>query len=147
MGEIMKTTIMNLVVAGFVSVAAVGFVGCADTETTAYSPPVEVVHEPTALETVPPTSTSTTRTTQFSNGTVEKQTTTDYNPGYTTVGPPYKTTVVRAPEAVTVETAPPAVTVEPAPAVVTVEPAPAVTVVPAPAVTTTRTTTVTDDSY
>ena len=134
----MKTTIMNLVVAGFVSVAAAGLVGCADTETTAYSPPVEVVHEPTALETVPPTSTSTTRTTQFSNGTVEKQTTTDYNPGYTTVGPPYKTTVVTAP-AVT--------TVVPAPSVVSVEPAPAVTVVPAPAVTTTRTTTVTDDSY
>ena len=134
----MKTTIMNLVVAGFVSVAAAGLVGCADTETTAYSPPVEVVHEPTALETVPPTATSTTRTTQFSNGTVEKQTTTDYNPGYTTVGPPYKTTVVTAP-AVT--------TVVPAPSVVTVEPAPAVTVVPAPAVTTTRTTTVTDDSY
>ena len=132
----MKTTIMNLVVAGFVSVAAAGLVGCADTETTAYSPPVEVVHEPTALETVPPTSTSTTRTTQFSNGTVEKQTTTDYNPGYTTVGPPYKTTVVTAP-AVT--------TVVPAPSVVTVEPAPAVTVVPAPAVTTTRTTTVTDE--
>jgi ABC-type oligopeptide transport system substrate-binding subunit len=132
----MKTTIMNLVVAGFVSVAAVGLVGCADTETTAYSPPVEVVHEPTALETVPPTATSTTRTTQFSNGTVEKQTTTDYNPGYTTVGPPYKTTVVTAP-AVT--------TVVPAPSVVTVEPAPAVTVVPAPAVTTTRTTTVTDE--
>jgi hypothetical protein len=132
----MKTTIMNLVVAGFVSVAAAGLVGCADTETTAYSPPVEVVHEPTALETVPPTATSTTRTTQFSNGTVEKQTTTDYNPGYTTVGPPYKTTVVTAP-AVT--------TVVPAPSVVTVEPAPAVTVVPAPAVTTTRTTTVTDE--
>jgi hypothetical protein len=134
----MKTTIMNLVVAGFVSVAAAGLVGCADTESTAYSPPVEVVREPTALETVPPTSTSTTRTTQFSNGTVEKQTTTDYNPGYTTVGPPYKTTVVPA-QTVT--------TVVPAPSVVTVEPAPAVTVVPAPAVTTTRTTTVTDDSY
>src|ERR1700733_2526354 len=104
MGEIMKTTIMNLVVAGFVSVAAVGLVGCADTETTAYSPPVEVVHEPTALETVPPTATSTTRTTQFSNGTVEKQTTTDYNPGYTTVGPPYKTTVVPAPAVTTTRT-------------------------------------------
>jgi ABC-type oligopeptide transport system substrate-binding subunit len=137
MGEIMKkTTIMNLVVAGFVGVAAAGLVGCADTETTAYNPPVEVVHEPTALDTVPPTTTSTTRTTQFSNGTVEKQTTTDYNPGYTTVGPPYKTTVVAAP-AVT--------TVVPAPSVVTVEPAPAITVVPAPAVTTTRTTTTVTD--
>lgn len=146
MVKIMKTTIMNLVVAGFVGVAAAGFVGCADTETTAYNPPVEVVHEPTALDTVPPTTTSTTRTTQFSNGTVEKQTTTDYNPGYTTVGPPYKTTVVRAPEAVTVETVPPVVTVQPAPPVVTVRPAPAyTTVVPAPAVTTTRTTTVTDE--
>ena len=141
----MKTKIMNLVVAGFVSVAAVGFVGCADTETAAYSPPVEVVHEPTALDTVPPTTTSTTRTTQFSNGTVEKQTTTDYNPGYTTVGPPYKTTVVAAPAAVAVETASPVVTVEPAPPIVTVAPAPVVTVVPAPAVTTTRITTVTDE--
>jgi hypothetical protein len=141
----MKTTIMNLVVAGFVGVAAVGLVACADTETAAYNPPVEVVHEPTALETVPPTATSTTRTTQFSNGTVEKQTTTDYNPGYTTAGPPYKTTVVRAPAVTTVVTAPPAVAVEPAPSVVTVAPAPVITVVPAPSVTTTRTTTVTDE--
>jgi hypothetical protein len=48
------------------------------------------------LNAVPPTVNSTTQTTQFSNGTVEKQTTTDYRPGYTIVGPPYKTTVVPA---------------------------------------------------
>jgi hypothetical protein len=128
--------IMNVVMAGFITVAAAGFVGCADTETTAYNPPVEVVHEPTSVTAVPATASSTTVTTQYSNGAVEKRTTTDYNPAYTTVGPPYKTTVVPAPAAVVVE---------PAPATVTVVPAPAVTVVPAPAVTTTRTTTITDE--
>ena len=94
--EIMKTTIVNLAIAGFISVAATGFVGCADTEPVPYNPPVKVVHEPTALTTVPATASSTTTTTQFGNGTVEKQTTTNYNPAYTTVGPPYKTTVVPA---------------------------------------------------
>ena len=93
----MKTTIINLVMAGFISLSAVGFVGCADSEPIAYNPPVKVVHEPTALNAVPPTVNSTTSTTQFSNGTVQRQTTTDYNPGYTTIGPPYKTTVVPAP--------------------------------------------------
>jgi len=92
----MKTTVMNLVMAGFISVAAAGVVGCADTEPVAYNPPVKVVHEPTALNAVPPTVNSTTSTTQYSNGIVEKRTTTDYNPGYTTIGPPYKTTVVPA---------------------------------------------------
>ena len=92
----MKTTIMNLVMAGFVGVAAAGFVGCADTEPVATAPPVRVVNEPTALNAVPPTVNSTTSTTQFDNGTVQKQTTTDYTPGYTTIGPPYKTTVVPA---------------------------------------------------
>ena len=92
----MKTTITNLVMAGFIGVAAAGFVACSDTEPVPSSPPVRVVHEPTALNAVPPTASSTTQTTQFSNGTVEKQTTTEYRPGYTTVGPPYKTTVVPA---------------------------------------------------
>ena len=66
----MKTidNIENLVMAGFVSVAAAGLVGCADTEPVAYNPPVKVVHEPTALNTVPPTANSTTITTQFGNG-------------------------------------------------------------------------------
>ena len=90
----MQTTIISLLMAGFVSVAGAGFIGCSDTEPVAYNPPVRVVHEPTALNAVPPTVTSTTQTTQFGNGTVQKQTTTDYTPGYTTVGPPYKTTVV-----------------------------------------------------
>jgi hypothetical protein len=92
----MKTTITNLVMAGFIGFAAAGFAGCADTEPVASNPPVRVVHEPTALNAVPPTVNSTTQTTQFSNGTVEKWTTTDYRPGYTIVGPPYKTTVVPA---------------------------------------------------
>jgi hypothetical protein len=93
----MKTTIINLVMAGFVTVAGAGFIGCSDTEPVATNPPVRVVHEPTALNAVPPTVNSTTSTTQFDNGTVQKQTTTDYRPGYTTIGPPYKTTVVPAP--------------------------------------------------
>jgi hypothetical protein len=93
----MKTRIFNVVIAGFIGVAAMGLVGCYDTEPVAYNPPVKVVHEPTALTTVPATADSTTTTTQYSNGTVEKQTTTDYNPGYVTAGPPYKTTVVPAP--------------------------------------------------
>ena len=92
----MKTTIINLAMAGFITVAAAGLVGCSDSEPVAYNPPVRVVHEPTALTTVPATANTTTTTTQFGNGTVEKQTTTDYNPAYTTVGPPYKTTVVPA---------------------------------------------------
>ena len=92
----MKTISMKLVMAGFIGVAAVCLVGCSDTEPVAYNPPVRVVHEPTALNAVPPTANTTTTTTQFGNGTVEKQTTTQYNPGYTTIGPPYKTTVVPA---------------------------------------------------
>jgi hypothetical protein len=94
--KIMKRTITNIAIAGFITVAAAGLVGCADSEPVAYHPPVRVVHEPTALTTVPATANVTTTTTQFGNGTVEKQTTTDYNPAYTTVGPPYKTTVVPA---------------------------------------------------
>ena len=115
---IMKKTIINIrstVIAGFIGVAAVSLIGCYDTETTAYNPPVKVVHEPTALTTVPATENSTTVTTQYGNGTVQKQTTTDYNPPYAAWGPPYKTTVVPAP------------------------------VAPAPSVTTTRTTTITDE--
>jgi hypothetical protein len=95
----MKTTntkIMNVVMAGFISVAAAGLVGCADTEPIPYNPPVKVVHEPTALNAVPATENSTTTTTQYGNGTVQRQTTTDYTPPYVTAGPPYKTTVVPA---------------------------------------------------
>jgi hypothetical protein len=95
----MKTNnmkIMNVVMAGFISVAAAGLVGCTDTEPVAYNPPVKVVHEPTALNAVPATENSTTTTTQFGNGQVQKQTTTDYTPPYVTAGPPYKTTVVPA---------------------------------------------------
>jgi hypothetical protein len=92
----MKTKIIQLVMAGFVTSAGAGFVGCAYTGPVASNPPVRVVHEPTALNAVPPTVNSTTSTTQFSNGTVQKQTTTDYTAGYTTLGPPYKTTVVPA---------------------------------------------------
>jgi hypothetical protein len=141
-GEKMKTTIMNAVLAGFISAAAVGLVGCADTVDTApaYTPPVttsettttreytsvqpatRVVDVPTTLTTVPATANSTTVTTQFSNGTVEKRTTTDYNPAYTTMGPPYATTVVTTPAVVAA--------------------APVMTV---PANTTTRTTTTSDD--
>jgi len=100
----MKTRIANVVIAGFISVAAAGLVGCADTEPVAYNPPVRVVHEPTALNAVPPTENSTTVTTEYGNGTVQKQTTTDYNPGYVTAGPPYKTTVVPAAPATTTTT-------------------------------------------
>ena len=92
----MKTIVINLVMAGVVSLAAAGLIGCADSEPVAYNPPVKVVHEPTALNAVPPTESSTTTTTQYGNGTVQKQTTTDYTPGYTTIGPPYKTTVIPA---------------------------------------------------
>jgi hypothetical protein len=92
----MKTTIIKLVMAGFVSAAAAGFVGCSDVEVFPNNPPVRVVHEPTALNTVPPTVNSTSSTTEFNNGIVQRQTTTDYNPGYTTIGPPYKTTVIPA---------------------------------------------------
>jgi hypothetical protein len=89
---------MNFVAAGLISLGMVTLAGCADgTTTAAYNPPMEIVHEPTGLTTVPPTANTTTTTTQFSNGTVEKQTTTDYNPAYTTVGPPYKTTIVPVP--------------------------------------------------
>jgi hypothetical protein len=103
----MKTTnmkIMNVVMAGFISVAAAGLVGCADTEPVPYNPPVKVVHEPTALNAVPATENSTTTTTQFGNGTVEKQTTTNYTPPYVTAGPPYKTTVVPAAPVTTTHT-------------------------------------------
>jgi hypothetical protein len=92
----MKTRIINIVMAGFISVAAAGLAGCADTEPVPYNPPVKVVHEPTVLNAVPATENSTTTTTQFGNGTVQKQTTTDYTPPYITAGPPYKTTVVPA---------------------------------------------------
>ena len=92
----MKTTITNLAMAGFIGLATAGLIGCSDAEPVAYNPPVKVVHEPTALNAVPPTVNSTTSTTQFGNGTVQRQTTTDYTPGYTTVGPPYKTTVIPA---------------------------------------------------
>ena len=65
-GEIMKASIKNVVIAGFVSIAAAAFMGCADTETTeAYNPPVQVVHVPTAVTNVPPTANSTTVTTQY----------------------------------------------------------------------------------
>jgi len=98
----MKASIKNVVIAGFVSIAAAAFMGCSDTQTTeAYNPPVEVVHVPTAVTSIPPTSNSTTTTTQYGNGTVQKQTTTDYNPGYTTLGPPYATSVVPAPATTT----------------------------------------------
>ena len=103
----MKTAsmnIMNLVIAGFISIAAAGLVGCADTEPVPYNPPVKVVHEPTALNAVPATENSTTTTTQFGNGTVEKQTTTTYTPPYITAGPPYKTTVVPAAPVTTTHT-------------------------------------------
>jgi hypothetical protein len=91
-----STSFATLIMAGFIGVAAAGLLGCTYTEPVAYNPPVKVVHEPTALNVVPPSTNSTTTTTQYGNGTVEKQTTTDYNPGYVTPGPPYKTTVVPA---------------------------------------------------
>jgi hypothetical protein len=100
----MKTTIMNFVAAGLISLGAAAFAGCAAETTTAYNPPVAVVHEPTALTTVPATADTTTSTTQYSNGTVEKQTTTQYNPAYTTLGAPYKTTVVPVPGTATTTT-------------------------------------------
>jgi hypothetical protein len=101
-GEIMKATIKKAVMAGFVSIAVAGLFGCSDTDTTAaYNPPVEVVHVPTAVTNVPPTANSTTVTTNYGNGTVQRQTTTDYQPGYTTMGPPYATTVVPAVPATT----------------------------------------------
>lgn len=96
---------MNFVAAGLISLGAVCLAGCAeDTTTAAYNPPVEVVHEPTALTAVPATADTTTTTTQYSNGTVQRQTTTEYNPAYTTVGPPYKTTVVPVPGTATTTT-------------------------------------------
>ena len=53
----MKASIKNVVIAGFVSIAAAAFMGCADTETTeAYNPPGQVVHVPTAVTNVPPRS-------------------------------------------------------------------------------------------
>jgi hypothetical protein len=105
MGEPMKTKIINVVAAGLISIGAIVLAGCAaDTTTAAYNPPVEVVHEPTALTIVPATANTTTTTTQYSNGALEKQTTTDYNPAYTTVGPPYKTTVVPVPGTTTTRT-------------------------------------------
>ena len=92
-----QTNFANLVIAGFISVATSGLVGCTDRVTTApANPPVRVVHEPTALYSVPGSENSTTTTTQYGNGAVEKQTTTNYNPPYTTMGPPNKTTVVPA---------------------------------------------------
>jgi hypothetical protein len=137
----MKTTIVNVVLAGFISVAALSFIGCADTADNSYTPPItarqttttqeyttmqpatQVVDVPTRVTTmVPVTANATTTTTQFNNGTVEKRTTTDYNPSYATTGAPYATTVVTSPAMVTA-----------APAVM------------APATSTTRTTTTSDD--
>src|ERR1700733_118203 len=137
----MKTTIVNVVLAGFISVAAAGLVGCADTVDTSYDPPVtahetttpqqyttmqpatQVVNVPTTVTTmVPVTANATTTTTRFNNGTVEKRTSTDYNPTYATTGAPYATTVVTSPAMVAA-----------APAVM------------GPATSTTRTTTTSDD--
>jgi len=137
----MKTTIVNVVLAGFISVAAAGLVGCADTVDNSYTPPVtarettttqqyttmqpatQIVDVPTRVTTmVPVTANATTTTTQFNNGTVEKRTSTDYNPTYTTTGAPYATSVVTSP------------------AVVAVAP-----VEMAPTTSTTRTTTTSDD--
>jgi len=157
-GEIMKRNILMVVIAGIISIAAGGLVGCADTSQTSplYTPPItasettsteyttvqpaiQVVHVPTTVTTVPATANSSTVTTQFSNGAIEKRTTTDYNPAYATIGPPYATTVVSTPPIV-----------EPVPAYATtvvsttpiVEPVPVVTI---PTTTTTRTTTTSDD--
>jgi hypothetical protein len=85
----MKTIkVRNVVIVGLIGIATAYLVGCTYTEPVASNPPVRVVHEPTALNAVPPTTSSTTTTTQYGNGTVEKQTTTEYNPGYVTAGPP-----------------------------------------------------------
>jgi hypothetical protein len=137
----MKTTIVNAVLAGFIGVAAAGLVGCADTADTTYDPPVtarettttqqyttmqpatQVINVPTTVTTmVPVTANATTTTTHFNNGTVEKRTSTDYNPTYTATGAPYATSVVTSP------------------AMVAVAP-----VEMAPATSTTRTTTTSDD--
>jgi len=86
-------------------------------------PATQVVNVPTTVTTmVPVTANATTTTTHFNNGTVEKRTSTDYNPNYTTTGAPYATSVVTSPAMVAV-----------APAVM------------APATSTTRTTTTSDD--
>lgn len=137
----MKTTIVNVVLAGFISVAAAGLVGCADTADTSYDPPVtarettttqqyttmqpatRVVNVPTTVTTmVPVTANATTTTTRFNDGTVEKRTSTDYNPSYNATAAPYGTTVVKSPAMVS-----------------------AAPVVMAPATSTTRTTTTSDD--
>jgi hypothetical protein len=92
-----STNFAKLLISGFIGVAAAGLVSCAHTVTVEpANPPMRVVHEPTALYSVPGSENSTTTTTQYGNGTVEKQTTTSYNPPYTTLGPPNKTTVVPA---------------------------------------------------
>ena len=80
----MKTTIVNVVLAGFISVAALGFIGCADTADNSYTPPItarqttttqeyittqpatQVVDVPTRVTTmVPVTANATTTTTQL----------------------------------------------------------------------------------
>jgi len=137
----MKTTIVNVVLAGFISVAAAGLVGCADTADTSIDPPItarettttqqyttmqpatQVVNVPTTVTSmVPVTANATTTTTHFNNGTIEKRTSTEYNPAYTAPGAPYATTVVTSPAMVA-----------------------AAPVEMAPVTSTTRTTTTTDD--
>jgi hypothetical protein len=78
--------------------AALATFGCSPSADTneAYVPPAnaKVVDVPTGLTTVPPSTDSTTVRTQYPNGAVQQRTTTAYNPGYISAGPPYRTTVV-----------------------------------------------------
>jgi len=95
--ETMNTALRKLLIFTM-SLAALSILGCSSTADTneAYLPPPDsrVVHVPTGVTTVPPSTDSTTETTRYSNGAVQQRTTTAYNPGYTTAGPPYRTTVV-----------------------------------------------------
>jgi hypothetical protein len=92
-----NTTLRNLLISS-TSLVALSIFGCSSTTATydAYAPPpnARVVHVPTGVTAVPPSTDSTTVTTQYPNGTVQERTTTAYTSGYATAGPPYKTTVV-----------------------------------------------------
>jgi hypothetical protein len=96
----MNSALKNLSIS-ILSFAALSLIGCATSE-PAYDPyaaPADstVVHVPTGVTAVPPSTDSTTVTTQYPDGDVRQRTTTSYNTGYEAVGPPYKTTVVPSP--------------------------------------------------
>lgn len=93
MNSAMRTLLISSMCLG--AFAIHGYSPSADTNESYVPPPnAKVVDVPTGVTTVGPSSDSTTVRTQYSNGAVKERTTTAFNPGYTTEGPPYRTSVV-----------------------------------------------------